>query len=70
MDNNYDGPVDQPGNAEGHACYLYRVPSGEHRARCACDATWVYGQSRTMEEMISMYESHLKYFTRKKMETL
>lgn len=70
MTENYDGPVDQLGAAVGHFCYLYRLPSGEHKARCACGQSWTYAKDRTWEQMISIYESHLRYFNKPKQETL
>lgn len=63
-------PIYKLGEADGHHAYLYDADNGEYRARCTCGATWTYQARSTMEHMQSVYESHLKYFTHPKMETL
>lgn len=70
FDRDYDGPIHELGNTEGHHCFLYYSGPEEYRARCSCDATWTYGKHRTLDYMISIYVSHLAYFKRKPTETL
>lgn len=67
----YDGPIEVLGSSDGHSCYLYFDMKGDgFRAKCSCGEEWTYGSISTMEDMQSIYESHLQYFNHKKMETL
>lgn len=53
-----------------HIAYMHRRSSGDLEVNCSCGAIWTFGAERSMKHMDSIYESHLKYFNRPKMETL
>lgn len=59
----------QIGSGAGHQCFV-TAENSQLRARCECNETWTYPQLVTYEHMVSIYESHLRYFNRPKMETL
>jgi hypothetical protein len=42
----------------------------KYQVECSCGAKWSHPLVATKEEMDSIYESHLKYFNRPKLEAL
>lgn len=44
--------------------------NGQQQIDCSCGAMWVHGKDETPEQLESIYQSHLGYFNRPKLETL
>lgn len=43
---------------------------GKLITHCSCGAFWSHPKERTQEEIDGIFQSHLKYFNRPKMETI
>lgn len=53
-----------------HTLRRHARTNGDWEINCSCGAMWTHKSNETQEKMQSIYESHLKYANRPKMETL
>lgn len=53
-----------------HRALAVRRPNREWEVNCSCGAKWTHDAAITEQGMLDIYESHLRYANRTKLETL
>lgn len=54
-----------------HKITRFRLPgSNDWRVECSCGASWTHKKDETEEKIESIFQSHLRYFNRPKMEPM